>query len=181
MPSLTCRFCGRKLRILDRWRPQYYCSVECKQSFEHENARLAVEWLSELNPAKSKQPEPRPPRPELDDDFPEPDEPGFVAQPLPVGSDCTILPAGFPAAQPCVRPSRRNEETHGVSDRIPEHVAMAHEVKRLSRAIWLCPPMLEETGPDSYLRRLVSRSSAGYRPGRGHADPARCRLRAAST
>jgi hypothetical protein len=95
MHSLTCRYCGRKLGILDRWRHQHYCSVECKQSFQRENARLAVEWLSELNRTACK-PETAP----SEDDFPEPVEPGFVAQPLPVGNDLPIRAVGFPTLKP---------------------------------------------------------------------------------
>jgi len=149
MHSQTCRFCGRKLGLLERWRHQHYCSAECKASFEKENARLAVEWLSELNRTRKPATPPPAPKESEPEDFPEPAEPGFVPQPEPVGNDQPIRVLGFPAAKP-MKASKRKEESGGLGDRIPSRIAMANEVKRIGRALWVNVESDAAEGPDSY-------------------------------
>jgi hypothetical protein len=125
-----------------------------------------VEWLSELN-RTARKPEIAP----RDDDFPELAAPGFVPQPMPLGHDLPIRAAGFPYLKPGIRLNRRKEESFGIADRIPGKVAIAHELTRTSRAIWLSAPL----PPEASLRADAYRSNGRfpiYSPEIGHAEHA---------
>ncbi len=46
--SMTCRYCGAKLGLVERWRYGDFCSKEHKEEFATENQRLAEERLKSL-------------------------------------------------------------------------------------------------------------------------------------
>jgi hypothetical protein len=87
-----------------------------------------------------------------ENDSAEPSMLGCVAQALPAVRNCRIHPLGFPPSKKSATQNRPSKPVCGPEGRIPKNVAMAQDVKRRSRAIWLCAPILSEpTGADSYL------------------------------
>jgi hypothetical protein len=87
---MTCRHCGARIGILERWRYGDFCSREHKQEFSLENERLAEEILRDL---RRPEPAPKPvpiqraaaletvePEPPVAAEPPDPDMAGIVAQ-----------------------------------------------------------------------------------------------------
>src|SRR5262245_38778875 len=139
MQQTGCQHCGRKLGMLERWRHGHFCSPECKQAFEQESARLAVQYLEEFRHVGRKRPEPEKPvraevpkkteAPPKKDAQPEP-EPAmqdFSDQVEPEFVDAAVRALGFPPAGPVSKGFRLKEEAWLGLDKVPERVMRARE------------------------------------------------------
>ena len=160
---MKCRHCGQKLGLIGRWRSASFCSNECKEAFEDEEAKLAVQLVAEFRRTspppdnkKSKAAVEEELQPEVvevrtaEGEDPAPPEAGL----LPQGDAERVdwrrqRPAALPAAMTRKGKVAWKELAQQVEGRLAGGTQIAAELAQLSRAIEVDAP--EES--ESFLRR----------------------------
>lgn len=152
---MTCRLCGARIGILERWRYGDFCSREHKEEFAFENERLAEEILRDLRrPGSASEPVtiPRLVTPEpaeavaaAEIEEPEPEAAGHIAQQG--ASPLRLAKVTIKEEAPRTKPGWKEFASLANLDRIP--VSAGKSKTPTSRLLWIEEPPREE---GSYVR-----------------------------
>jgi hypothetical protein len=166
---MTCRLCGARIGILERWRYGDFCSREHKEEFAFENERLAEEILRDLRrPGSASEPVaiPRLITPEpaeavaaAEVEEPEPEAAGHIAQQG--ASPVRPAKAAVKDEAPRTKPGWKEFASLANLDRVP--VSAAKSKMPSSRLLWVEEPPREEGSYVHVQKRSLGLPHTHYR------------------
>lgn len=166
---MTCRLCGARIGILERWRYGDFCSREHKEEFAFENERLAEEILRDLRRPGSVPepvaiprlitPEPAAAVAAAEVEEPEPEAAGHIAQ----QGASPVRPASVAVKEetPRTKPGWKEFASLASLDRVP--VSAAKSKIPSSRLLWIEEPPREEGSYVHVQKRSLGLPHTHYR------------------